>query len=61
MIKRTLYFGNPAYLSLKLKQMVVKLPQKGDEERDENELTRTVPIEDIERTIQTSVGRIATT
>ena len=47
MIKRTLYFGNPAYLSLKLKQMVVKLPQKGDEERDENELTRTVPIEDI--------------
>ena len=47
MIKRTLYFGNPAYLSLKLKQMVVKLPQKGDEERDEDELTRTVPIEDI--------------
>lgn len=47
MIKRTLYFGNPAYLSVKLKQMVVKLPQKGDEERDENELTRTVPIEDI--------------
>jgi CRISPR-associated protein Cas1 len=26
MIKRTLYFENPAYLSMKDKQMVVKLP-----------------------------------
>lgn len=25
MIKRTLYFGNPAYLSLKMKQMVVRV------------------------------------
>ncbi len=47
MIKRTLYFGNPAYLSLKLKQMVVRLPQKDGENKDEKELTRTVPIEDI--------------
>ena len=27
MIKRTLYFGNPAYLHLDNKQLVVKLPQ----------------------------------
>lgn len=47
MIKRTLYFGNPAYLSLKLKQLVVRLPQKDGEEKDDRELTRTVPIEDI--------------
>lgn len=38
MVKRTLYFGNPAYLSLKDNQLVVKL--KNDE-------TKTVPIEDI--------------
>lgn len=47
MIKRTLYFGNPAYLSLKLKQLVVRLPQNDGEQKDEKELTRTVPIEDL--------------
>lgn len=47
MVKRTIYFGNPAYLSLKLKQLVVRLPQKDGEEKDDRELTRTVPIEDI--------------
>ena len=47
MIKRTLYFGNPAYLSLKLKQLVVRLPQAEGEQKDEKELTRTVPIEDL--------------
>ena len=47
MIKRTLYFGNPAYLSLKLKQLVVRLPQTDGGERDERDLTRTVPIEDL--------------
>ena len=47
MIKRTLYFGNPAYLSLKLKQLVVRLPQTDGEQKDEKELTRTVPIEDL--------------
>ena len=26
MIKRTLYFGNPAYLSMKLRQLVIKVP-----------------------------------
>lgn len=39
MIKRTLYFGNPAYLSIKDQQLQVKLPEK--------EELRTVPIEDI--------------
>ena len=27
MIKKTLYFGNPAYLSLKNAQLVIKLPE----------------------------------
>ena len=26
MIKKTLYFGNPAYLSLRNKQLVIKMP-----------------------------------
>ncbi len=39
MIKRTLYFGNPAYLSIKLDQLVVNKP--GEVE------TKTIPIEDI--------------
>ncbi|GIV36942.1 MAG: hypothetical protein KatS3mg032_1321 [Cyclobacteriaceae bacterium] len=28
MIKRTLYFGNPAYLSTRLEQLVVRLPER---------------------------------
>lgn len=43
MIKRTLYFGNPAYLSLKLGQLVVKIPDR----QDNMENVRTIPIEDI--------------
>lgn len=39
MIKQTLYFGNPAYLSLKDRQLVIRLPDK------DNLITR--PIEDI--------------
>ena len=39
MIKRTLYFGDPAYLSTQLDQLVVFLP--------ETEEKKTVPIEDI--------------
>lgn len=27
MIKKTLYFGNPAYLSLRMEQMVIKIPE----------------------------------
>lgn len=50
MIKRTLYFGNPAYLSLKDCQLVVRMPEiiKADlPELFETKTTRTVPIEDI--------------
>lgn len=44
MIKKTLYFGNPAYLSLKLEQLVIKTQRQED---DGESLTRTIPIEDI--------------
>lgn len=27
MIKKTLYFGNPAYLSLRDRQLIIKLPE----------------------------------
>ena len=45
MIKRTLYFGNPAYLSLKNNQLVIHLPEaNGMDDRTGN---NTVPVEDI--------------
>lgn len=51
MIKRTLYFGNPAYLSLKNAQLVVKLPEVEKcnllNESFKVQSTRTIPIEDI--------------
>ncbi len=40
MVKRTLHFSNPAYLSCKNQQLVVEL-------RDEQKLVKTVPIEDL--------------
>lgn len=40
MIKRTLFFGNPAYLSTKNEQLVVNFPQEEKEEA-------TIPIEDL--------------
>ena len=40
MIKRTLFFGNPAYLSTKSEQMVVNFPEDGKDEK-------TIPIEDL--------------
>ena len=40
MIKRTLFFGNPAYLSTKNDQLVVSFP---DEDREK----KTIPIEDL--------------
>ena len=47
MIKRTLYFGNPAYLSLKMKQIVIKMPQKNDGDLPIGEdVVKTIPIED---------------
>lgn len=51
MIKRTLYFENPAYLSLRQKQVLIKLPgveniaELSDAIKHSSE--RTVPIEDI--------------
>ncbi|MCX6151995.1 MAG: type II CRISPR-associated endonuclease Cas1 [Ignavibacteriales bacterium] len=62
MIKRTLYFGNPAYLSRKDEQLVIKLPEEKKVESEENNdndeqeknekykerlVQNTVPIEDI--------------
>ena len=50
MIKRTLCFSNPAYLSLKNAQLVIKLPEveKADVvELIKAEAVRTIPIEDI--------------
>jgi CRISPR-associated protein Cas1 len=48
MIKRTLYFGNPAYLSLKMRQLMVRMPQSDDGDLPTGEeVTRTLPIEDL--------------
>ena len=50
MIKRTLYFGNPAYLSLKDCQMVIRMPEIAKAnlpELFETKTTKTIPIEDI--------------
>lgn len=51
MIKRTLYFGNPAYLSLRHGQLVLRLPEvsKNDTLPDsfKREAERTIPVEDI--------------
>ena len=45
MIKRTIYFGNPAYLSMRNSQLVIHLPDgNGMEDRTGN---NTIPIEDI--------------
>lgn len=43
MIKRTLFFGNPAYLSLKNAQLVIKL----NDVQTQEEVIKTVPIEDV--------------
>lgn len=55
MIKRTLYFGNPAYLSLKLGQIVIRKPGSNpdllemdlDIAKQYSEVFKTVPIEDV--------------
>ncbi len=51
MIKRTLYFGNPAYLSVSRGQLVVRLPEveKNDTlpESFKRDAERTIPIEDL--------------
>ena len=45
MIKRTLYFGNPAYLSLKDRQLVVQFP--GDQGEAERSGRNKIPAEDV--------------
>lgn len=51
MIKKTLYFGNPTYLSLRDAQLIIKMPEieKNDTLPDpyKKALERTIPIEDI--------------
>jgi len=45
MIKRTLYFGNPAYLSLRNAQLVINIPNA--QGMDDASGKNTIPIEDI--------------
>ncbi len=46
MIKKTLYFGNPAYLSFKDEQLVIR--QEGtDKDGEKSEFRHTIPVEDI--------------
>ena len=50
MIKRTLYFGNPTYLSLQNEQLVIRLPEveKADVSASfKQQAIKTIPIEDI--------------
>ena len=48
MIKRTLYFGNPAYLSVRNAQLVIERPSDGDLPPDNTATTiKTIPIEDV--------------
>ncbi len=51
MIKRSLYFGNPAYLSLRNQQLVIKMPEVEKStticEVIKTESVRTIPVEDI--------------
>ena len=51
MIKRTLYFGNPAYLSVRLEQLEIRLPQVENNatltEGFKESVVKRVPIEDI--------------
>ena len=51
MIKRTLYFGNPAYLSTTQDQLIVRLPEVEKNaslpDHFKKEVHATIPIEDI--------------
>ena len=51
MIKRTLYFGNPAYLSTTLDQLIVRLPEVEKNatlpDHFKKEVHAAIPIEDI--------------
>jgi len=45
LIKKTLHFGNPAYISLKDSQLWVQFPKKGED--SEKIIHKSVPLEDI--------------
>lgn len=51
MIKKTLYFGNPAYLSLKNNQLLIRLPEvvknKTLPDSFKKRFVKTIPVEDI--------------
>lgn len=47
MIKRTLYFGNPAYLSLRNGQLVIRIPSPEPDISKDTVEVKTVPVEDI--------------
>ena len=51
MIKRTLYFGNPAYLSVRLSQLEIRLPEvekcKNLDQAIKSAAIKQIPIEDI--------------
>ena len=51
MIKKTLYFSNPAYLSLRDAQLVIKLPEVESNDNltpeFKSQAVRTIPVEDI--------------
>ncbi len=51
MIKKTLYFGNPSYLSFNKEQLVIKLPEVEKNpllsESFKSESVKTIPVEDI--------------
>lgn len=51
MIKRTLYFGNPAYISVKLSQLEIRLPEVEKSsslpESFKSGVVKSIPIEDI--------------
>jgi len=48
MIKKTLFFGNPAYLSLRSRQLVISKPDDNDLPDESGKFdVRTIPLEDI--------------
>ena len=49
MIKKTLYFGNPVYLSLKNEQLVIRKPELT---KQENHVDETKPLSEITRSIE---------
>jgi CRISP-associated protein Cas1 len=47
MIKRTIYFGNPAYLHLQNSQLIVRIPDTENEDDRSDKVVASIPVEDI--------------